>query len=120
MVVDLVQSAFREGKLEEEAIRQAVVLIPKGNTDCRGIVLVEVMWKVLAAILNRRLTASITFHDFLHGFREGHGTGAATLEAKLLQQLAALREEVLYVIFQDMHKTYDALDRSRCLEILEG
>ena len=60
------------------------------------------------------------FHDFLHGFREGHGTGAATLEAKLLQQLAALREEVLYVIFQDMHKTYDALDRSRCLEILEG
>ena len=118
--VDLVQSAFREGKLEEEAIRQAVVLIPKGNTDCRGIVLVEVMWKVLAAILNRRLTASITFHDFLHGFRKGHGTGAATLEATLLQHLAALREEVLYVIFQDIHKTYDALDRSRCLEILEG
>ena len=28
-VVDLVQSAFREGNLAEEATRQAVVLIPK-------------------------------------------------------------------------------------------
>ena len=77
------------------------------------------MWKVVAAILHRRLTASITFHDLLHGFREGRGTGTATLEAKLLHQLAAMREEVLYVIFLDLHKAYDALDRSRCLEILE-
>ena len=32
----------------------------------------------------------------------------------------ALREEVLSMIFLDLHKAYDALDRSRCLEILEG
>ena len=95
MVVDLVQSKFREEKLEEEATWQAVVLIPNGKTDYRGIALVEVMWKVVAAILNCRLMASITFHNFLHGFRAGRGTGTATLEAKLLQQLAALREEVL-------------------------
>ena len=31
-----------------------------------------------------------------------------------------MREEVLYMIFLDLHKVYDALDRSRCLEILEG
>ena len=36
------------------------------------------------------------------------------------RHLAALREEVLYVIFLDLHKAYDALDRSRCLDILEG
>ena len=53
-------------------------------------------------------------------FRAGRGTGNATLEAKLLQLLADLREEVLYVIFLDLYKAYDALDRSRCLEILEG
>ena len=74
----------------------------------------------MAAILNHRFTASITYHDALHGFRAGHGTGTATLKAKLLQQLAAMREEVLYVIFLDLTKPYDALDRSRCLEILEG
>ena len=90
-VVDLVQAAFREGKLAEEATWQAVVLIPKRKKDYRGIGLVEVMWKLVAEILNRRFTASITYHDFLHGFRVGHGTGTTTLEAKLLQQLAALR-----------------------------
>ena len=47
-VVDLVQSAFREGKLAEEAIWQAVVLIPKGKKDHQGIFLMEVMWKVVA------------------------------------------------------------------------
>ena len=44
--------------------------------------IVEVMWKVAAKILNLWLTASITFHDFLYGFRAGHGTGTATLEGK--------------------------------------
>ena len=55
----------------------------------------EVMWKVVAVIINRRFTSSITYHDALHGFREGLGTGTTTLEAKLLQQLASMREEVL-------------------------
>ena len=91
MVVDLIQVAFREGKLVEEATWQVVVLITKGQKDYREIGLVEVMWKVVVAILNRRLTTSITFHDFLHGFWAGRGTGTATLEAKTLQQLAALR-----------------------------
>ena len=111
--MDLFHTAFREGRLAEEATWKAVVLIPKGNMDYRGIGLVEVMWKLVAAILNSRLTASITYHDFLHGFWAGCGIGTATLEAKLLQQLAALREEVLYVILLDMSKAYDALDMSR-------
>ena len=78
------------------------------------------MWKVVSVVLNCRLTASITFHDFLHGFRAGCSTGTATLEAKLLQQLEALKEEVLYVIFLDLNKAYEALYRSRCLKILDG
>ena len=116
----MVQTDFQDRVLAEEATWQAVVLIPKGKKDYRGIVLVDVVWKVVAAILNRRFTSSITYHDALHGFRTGRGTGTATLEAKLLQQLAAMRKEVLYVIFLDLTKVYDALDRSRCLEILEG
>ena len=62
-------------------------------------------------ILHRRLTTAITFQDALYGFREGRGTGTATLKAKLLQQLAAMKEEFLYVIFLDLTKAYDALDR---------
>ena len=44
----------------------------------------------------------------------------ATLEAKLLQQIVAMREEVLYMIFLERHKVYDTLERDICLEILEG
>ena len=74
----------------------------------------------MAEILNIRLTASITFHNFLYGFWAGRGTGTANLEAKMLQQLAYLREKILYMIFLDLHKAYDALDRYRCINILEG
>ena len=118
--MELIQTAFREGEMAEESTWQTVVLIPKGKKEYIVIGLVEVMWKVVAAILHRRITTAITYHDALHGFRAGRGTGTATLEAKLLQKLAAMREEVLYVIFLDVTKVYDALDRSRSLEILEG
>ena len=67
-LVELVQTAFWEGELAEEATWQAVVMIPKGRQEYRGIWIVEVMWKVLAAILHRRLTAFITYHNFLHRF----------------------------------------------------
>ena len=46
-----------------------MVLIPKGKGDYRGIGLVKVMWKVVTTILNLPFTASITYHDLLHGFK---------------------------------------------------
>ena len=55
-------------------------------------------------IINLRLSTSISFHDVLHGLNAGHSTGSASLEAKLLQQLTAMREEVLYDIFLGLHK----------------
>ena len=87
-VVELVQTAFWDGVFAKEATWQAVVLIPKGKKDYRGIGLVEVVWKVVAEILNRRFTSSITYHDALHGFRAGRGMGTTTLEANMLQKLA--------------------------------
>ena len=71
--------------LAKESTWQAVVMIPMVKKDYCGIGLVEMMWKVVTAILNRRLTASIAYHDFLHGFQAGRSTGTATLEAKLIQ-----------------------------------
>ena len=68
----------------EEATWQAVVLILKGGVDYRGICLVEVLWKAVAVILDCRFNASITYHNSLHGFQAGCGTGTATLEVKLL------------------------------------
>ena len=42
-VVELIQTAFRDRELAEEATWQAVVLSPTGKVDDRGIGLVEVM-----------------------------------------------------------------------------
>ena len=42
-VVELTQTAFREGNLAKEATWQTVVMIPKGKGEFRGIGLVEVI-----------------------------------------------------------------------------
>ena len=115
-VVALVRFPFGEGILMEGSIWKAVALTLKGKGDYRGIGLMELMSKVVADILNRHITDSITYHYFLRGLQ----AGTASLEAKLLQPLADLREEVLYVIFLDLHKAFDAMDRDRFLGIPLG
>jgi exonuclease III len=119
-LVELVQHGFKTGDLPEAMAWSVMILLPKGDGDYRGIGLVEVIWKLIAAIINERLKESIDFHDALHGFRAGRGTGTATIEAKLCQQLAAIKQVPLYQIYLDLRKAYDALDRERCIDILEG
>ena len=46
--------------------------------------------------------------------------GTTTLEAKLLQQITATREEVLHEILMDLQKAYNELDRDMRLDILSG
>ena len=71
----------------------------------------ELVWKLVVVILNLWFTVSNTFHEVLHCCQAVRGTGTAYLKAKLIHQLAALREEVLYMIFLDLQKSYNALDR---------
>ena len=94
------------------------MLTPKGGREFWGIGIIEVLWKTV--ILNRRLRSAITLHNMIHGFPAGRWAGKISLKVKLLQQLTANREEVLYVIFLDLHKAYTALDMGRWLVILEG
>ena len=118
-VIWLVQEAFRSAELSQESMWSVLVLLPKGGGDFRGIGLIEVIWKVIEKITDRRISGNVEYHDVLHGFRSRRGCGTANIEAKLQQQLAAMRQEVLYCIFLDLHKAYDALDRDRALEILQ-
>ena len=73
---------------------------------------------MIASLLNHRITTAILLHDMLHGFRVGHRTGTATLKANLLQQLTAMREAVLFKVFLDLWKSYNALDQERALNLL--
>ena len=68
--------------------------------------------------MNRRFTVGITFHDVLHRFWVGCETGTAALKANLLQKLNVMRKLVLYEVFLDLQKAYDALDWESCLGII--
>lgn len=120
LLVSLVQECFATGVLPAQLPWSTMVLLPKGGGDFRGIGLLEICWKLITSILDARIKDSVEFHDALHGFRAGRGTGTAIIEAKLLQQLAAIRQVPLYEIFLDLRKAYDTLDRDRTLQILEG
>ena len=74
--------------------------------------------KEVDGILNHHLTTLIWFHDTLHVFHTGRITGTASLEARMLQNIMAMTEEVLFEIFFDLHTAYDALDCKLYLKIL--
>ena len=44
--------------------------------------------------------------------------GTAALEAKMLQHITMMREAVLFEVFLDLQKSYDALYQDICLEII--
>jgi len=96
-----------------------VVLIPKGGGDYPGIGLLEPIWKCIERIIDHRLNA-IELHDSLHGCRDSRGTGTAIINAKLAQQLSYIELKPFYGVFLDLRKAFDAMDRERCILLLEG
>ena len=84
--VRLIQSIWDTGTVPRQMVWMVVVLLPKGGGDFRGIGLLEPFWKLIEGVMDACLK-KIKLHDCLHGFRPGRGTGTATLEVKLVQQL---------------------------------
>jgi hypothetical protein len=115
-----VKQIFETGQIPEEMTWSILVLIPKASGGTRGIGLLDTLWKVCSSIINRHLQESISFHESLHGFRKGRGTGTACLEAKLQMQLAHIRSTPLYQVFLDLSKAYDTLDRVRTIQLLRS
>ena len=85
-----------------------------------GLGLVEVVWKVCAAVANCQMKWSVTLNDAFYKLRAGGGEGTATLEAKLVQQLVGIAHEPLFQVFLDVRKVYKSMDRVRCTEIMRG
>jgi hypothetical protein len=119
VLVQLIQTIWEHGSIPQQMTWMVIVLLPKGGGDYRGIGLLEPIWKVVEVLMDKRFLA-IEFHDCLHGFLAGRGTGTATMEVKLAQQLAYREQEAWHQIFLDLRKAYDAMDRGRCLDILAG
>ena len=86
------QAEFLEASLAEACSWKMVVLIPKRvGKYFQGIRLVGYLWKFTTGIINQWLTSEITYHHNLHGFRMGHGTGNAILEANFIHHLSAMK-----------------------------
>ena len=97
-----------------------MVLITKGGGEYIWIVLVQVIWKICALIMNNRFRSATTLQYKLHGFIQGRGTVTATMEENLAHQLAGLCHKPIFQFSLDVRKSYDSLDRGRCTEILWG
>ena len=72
------------------------------------------------ALIDTHLHASLQMHDFLHGFRDGRGTGTAIMEVKLAQELSRIYEGPLFLVLLDLRKAYDTVDQYRLIITLEG
>ena len=75
----------------EEFTWNSVIMIPNGNNEFFRIGLLEILWKTVMGILNRRLTLEIQYHGNLDGFCAGIGMGIASLGANLIQNSTDMR-----------------------------
>jgi hypothetical protein len=119
LFLKLAQAVWDHGEILPQLLWVVVVLIRKGGDNYRGIGLLEPIWKVCECIIDKCLNA-FDLHESLHGCQNGRGTGTAGIEAKLAQQLAHLEQVLFYGVFIDLKKAFDAMDRERCILILEG
>jgi hypothetical protein len=108
-----------QGEIPQQLTWVIEVLLLKGVGGYRGIGHLELLWKVVERIMDWQLNV-LPLHEELHGCRNRQGTGTAILEAKLAQQFAHLEQEPFYWVFLDLKKAFNAMDRERCLLILEG
>ena len=97
-----------------------LVFIPKVNTDTWGVGLLKTLWKFLEAIIDTYPWSRIQFHDFLHGFCAWRGTGTATMELNIAQYLSSINQYPLLLVFLDLTKAYDTVDRICLISTLEG
>ena len=81
-LVDIFQHMWFMGDIPQDLGWTFFVLIPKGTTDAHGIGLLDTLWKVVEAIIDTRLHASLQFHEILHGFRARRGTRTYIMEMK--------------------------------------
>ena len=73
-----------------------LLLTSKGNADAWGIGLLVVVWKVLEVVIDTRIKTEAQYHKVLCRFCAGKGTGTATMELKLTQELASMEQDPYY------------------------
>jgi hypothetical protein len=112
-----VSHIFQTQEIPKELTWQYLALLPKADGGVRGIGLLEIVWKLVEAIIDNRISSSV---QMIHRFRAGRGTGTAIIEVKLQQELASILHLLvpIFQVFVDLARDFDTFDRERTLEIL--
>ena len=108
-LVEIVQPMWRTGDIPQELVWNVLVIITKGTTDTRGIGLLETLWKVAEVLIDNCRRAILQFHDILHGLRSGGATGMAIMDLKLVQYLARVDHDPLFLVLLDLKKAYNTV-----------
>ena len=99
----------------------------KGDRACcddhRGISLLSIAGKILARVLLNRLSAHVDLQEVLPesqcGFRAGRGTADMIFAARQLQEKCREQHQDLYLIFIDLTKAFDTVNREGLWKILK-
>jgi hypothetical protein len=67
-LVSITQHIFATGNIPTKANHSFLTVIPKPQGGARGISLLEILWKLIEAIIDTRIKTTVTLHNVLHGF----------------------------------------------------
>ena len=76
--------------------------LPKVKKYTRGIGFIEVMWKIVEAVINTPIKMTVKFHDILYGFYTHQGTGTAIMELNMSQELDRIYQDPLFLLSLDL------------------
>ena len=120
-LVDLFSLIWREERVPQDFKDASIIHLykRKGDHACcdnhRGISLLSVAGKVLARVLLNRLTQHVDELGILPesqcGFRTGRGTTDMIFSARQLQEKCQEQYKDLYLIFIDLTKAFDTVNR---------
>lgn len=120
-MLEFTQFCFQKDATFPNLYKQGIlVLIPKTEPrKFRGIALLEVMYKMVTTVINKRIMPSIVWDKSIHGFLPGRGCGTAIALAKIQQDAAERKGLPYYQVFLDLSKALDTVDRNALLRLLE-
>jgi len=125
-VLVLLNTWWREENIEEEDLKARVVLIfKKGDSNkfenYRPISLLNTLYKIFAAILQRRISRTLDRHlqKTQYGFRKDRSTADAIHLIRRVIEYGESTNNRLHLLLLDWEKAFDKVDREEMFNAME-
>ena len=125
LLLELLNEWWNNESMTEEMDQARVASLykkgdPKKQENYRPISLLNVFYKIIAAVIHKRLEAGLDerIHDTQFGFRKSKATTQALFTARRIQEFAERAGLPGAMIFLDWEKEFDKLDHQKLLEVL--